>query len=195
MSLASRLSYQPLRPAPPARASITIVPRLVSSAAIRLAVARMLDPLTVGLLPALDAFARHQKVPSSELNHRQPTHSRDGTVGCTTCSPTSPSAQIRPSDRCVHVSWGTEVLPTTRYYMLPGRLKSIPERPIRLKSQLDSDRPRPASLSRASTRASEGSSSNSVRTRSAYAATTSRAAARRPELAIASAKARSAASS
>lgn len=41
----------------------------------------------LGLLPALDPFSLHQKVPSSELSTLRPTHSGDGTVGCTSCSP------------------------------------------------------------------------------------------------------------
>jgi hypothetical protein len=44
------------------------------------------DLLGAGL-PALNELGCHQKVPSSVQECIQPTHSGDGTVGCTTCSP------------------------------------------------------------------------------------------------------------
>ena len=53
-----------------------IVARLDSSARVRFTAARMLNLSWLGgLLPALNAFPRHQKVPSSELQYTQPTHS------------------------------------------------------------------------------------------------------------------------
>ena len=86
----ARAAYQPRTPAPPAKARATKLPRARTSDASLENRARMAD--SIGLaLPALDEFSLHQKVPSSEriaCNRHNPL---EGTVGCTTCSP---SAQV-----------------------------------------------------------------------------------------------------
>ena len=114
--------YQDLRLAPPAKARVIRVAR-----AVRRPYKRCLNPLMRSSpyqLLTLDRAIRRCPLLCKCL---QPTHSGDGTVGCTTCSPPGPSAHVQPADRSSQgslVRWyrSSTLVPDARYSRArPGR--------------------------------------------------------------------------
>jgi hypothetical protein len=85
-----------------------MLPKTEISDARRRSLSRMAELLRT-VLPALNELSVHQKVPSS-VKTKQPTHSGDGTVGCTSSSSIAQVPMF--SDRFKASDRSTKVLPT-----------------------------------------------------------------------------------